>query len=151
MLNKRKAVGEILAALILMLIVSIAGTILFSISLRSQDEQGNMLRTQIKEEGDSAQERFTNLHTYVKEISANQYEVHIFVYNYGELEVNIKSIYVNNPYTGETININLVDDEGLLRTNQIKHIVKTIDQEFPVYEINLVSERGVKNISKWLS
>ena len=150
MLTGRKAIGEIVGALTLMLIVSIAGTLLFTISLRSQDEQGNILRSQIKEEGDSAQERFTNLHTYVKKISDDLYEVHIFIYNYGEIEVRIKSIYINNPENGETININLDDAEGLLRSNQIKHIIKNIDREFSVYEINLVSERGVKNVSKWL-
>jgi hypothetical protein len=151
MLERRRAVGEITAALILMMIVSLAGVVLFTASLRTSSAQGEILRTQIKEGGESAQERFTNLHTSIKTLGNNSYGLTIWIYNYGKIECNIMNIYVKDPENGNSIlkyNVNGL----LLKINEIQKINFNISPstEFSTFDITIVSERGVKHISKWV-
>jgi hypothetical protein len=150
MLDKRRAVGEIMAALILMMIVSLAGVILFSTSLRTTNAQGNMLRTQIKDDGDSAQERFTNLHTTIKPNGVNSYSITIWIYNYGQIDCNIVDVYIKDSNNGN--NIVRYNTAGLLiGINEVEKITFNINTstDFSSFEINIVSERGVSHVSKW--
>ena len=151
MLEKRRAVGEIMAALILMMIVSLAGVILFTTSLRTSSAQGDILRSQIKEDGESAQERFTNLHTSIKIVGANSYELTIWIYNYGKVECKIMDIYVKDPDNGNNI---IQHNVGgfIININDVEKISFNINTsvEFSSFEINIVSERGVSHVSKWI-
>jgi hypothetical protein len=151
MLEKRKAVGEITAAIILMMIVSIAGVILFTTSLRTSSAQGVILRSQIEDDGDSVQERFTNLHTSINSAGPNSYDLTIWVYNYGKVECKIMDIYIKESDSGNNIikhNVNGL----LITTNEIEKITFNIitPVEFSDFEINILSERGVSHVSKWI-
>ena len=149
--KRKKAVGEIIAALVLMMIVSIAGVILFSTSLRTTNAQGDMLRTQIKDDENIAQERFTNLHTTIKSSGINSYDITIWIYNYGKIDCKIMDIYIKDPNNGNNI-IKYNIDGLLINANEVKKIIFNINTstEFSSFEINIVSERGVSNVSKWV-
>ena len=142
MLRKRRAVGEIIAALMLMFIASMAGVILFTTSIKASNEQGVILRDQYKNEGDSAQERFEILYA---EYDESKGTISVWFYNYGKLECDIIGIYVD-----EKPIINQNPENIILKTNEITKITIT-PENVPgnSYKIICISGRGVKNESNW--
>ncbi|MFC1803146.1 hypothetical protein ACFL0D_04165 [Thermoproteota archaeon] len=137
--RKRRAIGEIIAALILILIASLAGVLLFTTSVRTSNVQGKILRTQIQTESESAQERFQVLNA-VNE--GNTFK--IWVYNYGKVDVEIVDVYINGVRT-DLSNKTPISSE----TPPLKITVTVSGVSGPNYKITVVSERGVKNVSDW--
>jgi superfamily II DNA or RNA helicase len=142
MIAKRKAIGEVVAALVLIFIASITGILLFTISLRTSSAQANTLRAQLVDEGDSAMERFRLIH-----VTKSGETITLWVYNYGMIGVKIIDVYVNGVRTsfyasgGESVN-----------TGDLEKLTVSIPSEVsgPEYMISLISSRGVKNVTKWV-
>jgi hypothetical protein len=92
MLGKRRALGEIIAAMVLLLIVSLGGGLLFSISMREGDANSRGLRDELDAESSIVQEKF-------KIISIgpdNDDKLCVWILNYGSVDIKIDQIYVNN-------------------------------------------------------
>ena len=142
MSEKRKAVGEIMAALILMLIASITGVLLFTTSLRTSNAQGEILRSQVVDESESSQERFQVINAFFELGS-----VKIWVHNYGNVEIEIVDVYINGVRTS------LYQNGGeVIQTDTLpRKITLTIPDGVtgPTYTITVISTRGIKNVSEW--
>jgi len=142
MSEKRKAVGEIMAALILMLIASITGVLLFTTSLRTSNAQGEILRSQVVDESESSQERFQVINAFFESGS-----VKIWVHNYGNVEIEIVDVYINGVRTS------LYQNGGeVIQTDTFpRKITLTIPEGAtgPNYTITVISMRGIKNVSEW--
>ena len=140
--EKRKAVGEIMAALILMLIASITGVLLFTTSLRTSNAQGEILRSQVVDESESSQERFQVINAFFESGS-----VKIWVHNYGNVEIEIVDVYINGVRTS------LYQNGGeVIQTDTFpRKITLTIPEGAtgPNYTITVISTRGIKNVSEW--
>jgi hypothetical protein len=92
MMGKRRALGEIIASMVLLLIVSIGGGILFSMAAR----EGNLQSTEVKEElsfeENIIQERFK-----IVSFGPNSGgQLSIWILNYGDIDIVIDKIYVND-------------------------------------------------------
>jgi hypothetical protein len=148
--EKRPAVGEIMAALILMMIVSLAGVLLFTTALRTSSAQGIILRSQIEDDGEIVQERFSNLFTSINQTGVNSYNLTIWVYNYGKKDCKIVDIYIKDPYNGNEIIKHKVNNL-IINTNDVEKIYFNIttSSDYSSFEVNIISERGVSHVSSW--
>ena len=89
MLFEKRAVSEVISSLILLLIISVLGTSLYSYSLNVTNSQQNTLNQNIKNEAERAQELFK-----VTSVWWSRYDdfLNVTVLNYGRLEfVQIKN------------------------------------------------------------
>jgi hypothetical protein len=138
MLRKREAVGEIVAALMILLIASVLGSYLLTIGLKSTNEKSVLIKEELEFEEKNSQERFTIINAF-KDGSI----ISIWIINYGKVDINIKSIYIN----GDQYNPN----NNEIFTSQRKQIDIDASGVSPAldYDIIIVSERGVKIESKW--
>jgi hypothetical protein len=143
MLEKRKAVGEIMAALILIMIVSLTGVILFSTSMRTTSAQGKILKEELDIESQVAQERFQVLYVYNNGVGLS-----LWVQNYGLIDVSIVDIYIDgirsNYYQKEATEI------GRNELGTISEVTMPIGVVGPEYNIVIISSRGVRNESNWI-
>ena len=141
MLVKRRAVGEIMGALILMFIASMAGVLLFTTTITASNEQGSTLRSQLATDSNSAQERF---HVTYAELDKTSDKISIWVYNYGNVEINILEIYVNySPIQSGIYELNI---------GEITEIsFETYDMVTGPNRINILSEGGVNDVSEWIA
>lgn len=142
MIERRKAIGEVVAALVLIFIASIAGILLFTISLRSSSAQANNLSGQLVDEGNSAMERFRVLH-----VVKSGDTLTLWVYNYGKIDIEIVDVYVNGVRTDfYSIGGGSVDMGGLEKFS----FTLPSGVSGPDYTVSLVSSRGGKNVTQWV-
>jgi len=142
---KRRGISEIISTIILILIVSIAGTSLFAYStnyLQRQNDQ--FLRNNDLTLGKS-QERFTMTTVWW---SGSGNFLNITVYNYGQNDIAISDIYIDGvrvsaySYGRNT----QILTERLLQIGLTSPIAIVNGAE---YKINIVSSRGVSKIVYW--
>lgn len=142
MTEKRRAIGEIMAAMILLLIASLAGILLFTSSLRTSNLQGEILRSQVEIECESSQERFRVISAHI-----DGDNIKTWVLNYGEIQIEIIDIYINGART------NFYQSGGkMISTESLPELITlTIPDGItgPNYRVKVVSQRGVKNVSEW--
>jgi len=144
-MRSRKAVSEILASVILIIIAGTLGAVLYSTSLHTTTEQTLLLESDISRDIDSSQERFRAVGIFF-----DGSNIVIYVLNFGKNDLTISDIYVNNTRIanfvgqGVTIPSNEVFDapDGPISFNYLTVINR-------VYEITLVSGRGVVSQYVW--
>ena len=98
MLMKKRAVGEIMGAIILILIAGVAGSIFYNISLRSMNEQTANAREEIIRDSSTAKERlFTTYASFDPLIigTSEIFSITLWTMNYGQSEIKIENIYVS--------------------------------------------------------
>jgi flagellin-like protein len=141
--NKR-GVSEIIASLILILIVSAAGVLAYSISLTafSSSTSDFQLQTGLREE--KARERFSIIGVR-NTTRVNQLNLTIF--NYGEIEVTIDSAYVEGTKVIDLAGKGVIVGKEQLTTVQFISTVSI--QSGVTYEILVASSRGGKNAVFW--
>ena len=139
MIKRSRAVSEVIASLIMLLIVSVLGTYLYSYSLTETGVQQNNLEGDIQTEAGRAQERF--------KVIACIYEgnlLNLTVLNYGRLDIKIVDVYLDSNRValspGEEI---YTSDLGLISFTYPGLIPDVL------YEIVIVSERGVSHVYSW--
>ena len=142
---KRRGVSEIIATIILIMIVSIAGTLLFAYSsnyiqdLNDQYQRNNQITI------GTAQERFTV--TTVWWSGLDDF-LNITVYNYGQNDIQITDVYVD----GVQVSTYSFGRDTLILTEKLLQIgftspVAIVDGV--EYRITIVSKRGVSEIVYW--
>ena len=147
-MRSRKAVSEILASIILLLIAIPLGAVLYSTSLRTTSEQTLLLESDISRDIDSSQERFRAVGTF---FDGSKIVIHVL--NFGKNDLTISDIYVNNTrlanFVGQGVSIpsNEVFDDQLTPDGPISFNYPTVIGR--VYEITLVSGRGVVSQYVW--
>jgi len=142
---KRRGVSEIIATIILIMIVSIAGTFLFAYSsnyiqdLNDQHQENNELTI------GNAQERFT-VSTFWWS-GADDF-LNITVYNYGQNDIQITDVYID----GVQVSTYSFGRDTLILTEKLLQLgftspVTIVDGV--EYKITIVSKRGVSETVYW--
>jgi archaellum component FlaF (FlaF/FlaG flagellin family) len=143
----KRGVSEVVASLIIVLIVSVAGAELYAYSLNAFSSSGSSFLLQTSEREKRAQERL--LITTVWWKVTNSY-LNVTVLNYGKIELAIDAVYINgrqvspSAYTdgkGET-----VATESLVSVKFTSPVSIVNGQ---TYEIIVVSERGSNDVEYW--
>ena len=140
----KRGVSEIVGSLVLILIVSIGGALLYSLSLQSFSSASSLYGLDTGNREDQARERFLIISVH-NTTTMNQ--VNLTVLNYGEIEVTLAAAYVQGTnVTYLTGNGNSVG-AGQLVTIQFTSTVPIQSQS--TYEILVVSTRGGTNAVFW--
>ena len=135
-MKHHKGISEMFASMIVLLIVSVLGVLLYNVSLTNMNSmQGNFVNN-INDQKQTAQERFT----IVTVAKANINDLNITCINYGSVDVKITDVYVNNQlyHLSNPINIgtlslaSIIDPEVITGVNQS-------------YDIKIVSKEGVSS------
>lgn len=145
MIVKRRGVSEIISTIIIILIVSVAGSLLFTYSsVQFQGQQDRAIREN-KLSADQAQERFRFTAVWW---NGNDDLLNITVYNYGKLDIDISDIYIN----GERVQTYFFGRNELILTETYLRVAFTSPVSIvagETYSINIVSSNGVKKVGNW--
>lgn len=145
MLRRSRAVSEVTASLILLLIVSVLGTFLYSYTLNTMGLQQEILIGETRNDAERAQERFRVIAVWW---NGSGDLLNLTVLNYGKLDIKIADIYVN----GESVTNYKTGRGEEICTSSWRRICFTSPLPISigaVYEIVIVSERGVSNVHGW--
>ena len=143
--HDKRAVSEIVASLIIILIVTVAGSGLYAYSLNAFSSSGSSFLLQTSGREERARERLLIIAVWWDN-STGQDKMNVTVLNYGKIELAIDAVYID----GTPVSI----DEGkgtVIVTGEKVHVKFTLTGLVPseTYEILAVSERGSKNVVYW--
>jgi len=144
MLGRSRAVSEVIASLILLLIVSVLGTFLYTYTLTATGLQQSALQGEVLREAERAQERFRVIAVWWSGADL----LNLTVLNYGRIDIKIVDVYVN----GERVTSYQAGRGEEIYTSRWGRISFT--SPVPIvdgglYEIVVVSERGVSRAYSW--
>ena len=140
----RRGVSEIIASLILVLIVTAAGTVAYSMSLSSFSQSSSLFQLQTGQREEQARERFLIIRVR-NTMMVDQ--LNLTILNYGELEVTIDSAYVEGTKVVDLTGKGVIVGKEQLTT--VQFISPVSIQSGVTYEILVVSSRGGKNAVFW--
>ena len=139
MLDRSRGISEIIGSLMILLIISALGTILYNYSLDAMNYQKNVLESDIRIALDKAQVRIKVISTQ-SNYSANI--LNLTILNYGVCSVTLDDVYVNNSNVqtyldGQGVTIPPMDLGKISFVSPIPIIQDAL------YDIVIVSLRGV--------
>ena len=146
-MKPRRGVSEILATMMVLMIVSSLGVMLYNISLSNLSNQQSNLSSSVETQKGMAQERFE----IIDVIRRNDTHVIVYYVNYGSANVNISSVYLecigrgSNPESlilpmpTPTVKL-ILDKVSSIELPVIRTITDTYDVTFKI-----VSQRGVSS------
>jgi flagellin-like protein len=142
--HNRRGVSEIIASLILVLIVTAAGTVAYSMSLSSFNQSSSLFELQTGQREEQAQERFAVI--AVSWDTANQ--LNLTVLNYGKTDLTVDAVYVSG-----TAVTNYQGGRGV-KIGALNLVFVGFNSSTPIlagqtYDILVVSERGSRNEIFW--
>jgi archaellum component FlaF (FlaF/FlaG flagellin family) len=145
MIVKRRGVSEIISTIIIILIVSIAGSLLFTYSSGLFQGQQDKALKENKLSTDQVQERYKLTTVWW---NGNDNLLNITVYNYGTLDIEISDIYIN----GVRVQIYFFGRNEVIISEKYLRVafaspVSIVYGE--TYSFNIVSSNGVKKIANW--
>lgn len=146
-LNRQRAVSEIIGSLMILMIVSALGTFLFNYTLTTLSNENLILEQDVNRASNKVQQRLRIINIDWQE-PLNQ--LNITVLNYGMCDIKIVDVYVNNERVntflngqGETISTMRLGWIGFLSPNPI-----TADT---LNDIVVVSEKGASHVYSFKS
>jgi len=144
LLRDRRGVSEIIASLILVLIVTAAGTVAYSMSLNSFSQSSSLFQLQTGQREEQARERFAVV--AVSWEATNR--LNLTVLNYGKTDVTVDAVYVNG-----TAVATYLGGKGV-KTGASNLVFVAFNSSAPIligqiYDILVVSERGSRNEIFW--
>lgn len=141
-MKKRRAVSEIVATVIIILITTVLGVALYNLTLSQSNSQSTALVSATKDQEDLSKERINILSVTVSKTANNQ--MNITIMNYGKIDASITDSYINNE--------RFVVSNGFIQTSQIKSIFIDLQDNIvkgKEYSIILVSSRGGSIAYNW--
>ena len=147
MLKKGRAVSEVVASLVILLVVSILGTSLYSFSLNVMRSEQENFFTQSRVEAFRAQERLKVVYVGW---SGSDDTLNLTVLNHGKIEISLAEVYVNGEKVtsyNDGLGASIVTSRlaGLSFTSPVNIIPDNL------YQFVIVSERGVSHVYSWES
>lgn len=145
--RRSRAVSEIVASLMLLLIVSALGTALYSYTLTISQVQHDELTSEMSRATERAQERVRVIAVWW---SGTGDLLNMTVLNYGRVDVGIADVYVNDE---RVISYSFGRDE-VIYTQKWAMLGFTSPKPITsgsTYEITIVSENGVPSVYVWES
>lgn len=145
MVCKRRGVSEIISTIIVILIVSIAGSLLFAYSAETFQRQQSMVLSDSERTVISVEERvkITAVHW-----SGVGNTLDVAVYNYGSDDTEIEDIYIN----GVRVQTYTSGRNEIILTEKIKRIVFTSPVTITLgesYTITVVTGNGISRTDNW--
>ena len=143
----KRGVSEIVASLIIMLIVTVAGAGLYAYSLNAFSSSGSTFLQQTIGREERAQEQFLIIAVWWN--VSNNY-MNITILNYGKIELVIDAVYID----GIQVSVSAFTD-GKGETVAIKSLVSVkftspvLIADGETHEIIVVSKRGSNNVVYW--
>lgn len=143
-LSNKRGVSEIVASLILVLIVSVAGVALYSYSLGAFSSSNSSFQLRTVNRDERARERISII-TVWSNTSTN--EMNVTVLNHGKIEAAIDAVYIN----GSSVFFSESGGRGQnIATGKWVSLKFTYStQSGNIYEILVVSERGSNDVVYW--
>jgi flagellin-like protein len=142
--HDKRGVSEVVASLIMLLIVSIMGTTLYSYSMSTFSLSWSSYQIQTIDREEQAQERFSIIAIWWD--GGNQ--LNLTILNYGKIEFAIDSVYIH----GKAVTA-FISGRGKTVTHgniiSVKFNLPIIIQDGQSYEIIAVSKRGSKDVVNW--
>ena len=138
-MKSRKALSEMIASMVILVIVSVLGIMLYNLSISTMNTQQENLLFDIGMEEGIALERFE----IVGVTRTRSNEMNITYFNYGEVDIRITDVYLGSVrYPIPLINRTLCHN---LEIKSWKFPPKNFElqNERILYEVRIVSERGV--------
>lgn len=145
--RRRRAVSEIVASLMLLLIVSALGTALYSYTLTISQVQHDDLTSEISMATKRTRERVRIIAIWWP---GTGNLLNITILNYGKVDVGIADVYVNDE---RVIDYSFGRNE-VIYTQKWARLCFTSPRPITsgsTYEITIVSENGVPNVYVWES
>jgi archaellum component FlaF (FlaF/FlaG flagellin family) len=145
MIGKRRAVSNIVSTVIILLIVSVTGGYLYTYSTEYFQKENNRFMDENQLRIDQKKELFKIVNIWDKNDFLN-----LTIYNYGDIEVTISDVYVD----GIRVNKYMFGRYIEIYFNQLHEIgfYSPIElSENQVYEIKVVTTRGIMNHDYWVS
>ena len=143
LIRDKRGVSEVVASLIIILVVSIAGTALYSYSTDAFSSSWSSFGLQTARREEQAQERFSIIAVWGDNVD----QLNLTILNYGKIELAIDAVYVD----GTRASIN--EGKGTVAARKGKVQVKFTSpvpiQDGQTYEIVAVSERGSRDVVFW--
>lgn len=144
-MKSRKAVSEIVASLILLMIVSGLGTILYGFTLDVSQNQREQLVSAYQDSSDGLLEKITVIDVWYDQSDDT---LNVTLYNYGEIETSIETIYINgNPATSIQSGL-----ETSILSQRLGGVVFTSPVNVnpnDIIEVVVVSKRGLSYEATW--
>jgi flagellin-like protein len=142
--RNRRGVSEIIASLILVLIVTSAGVVVYSYSIGAFSSSTSLFQLNTNQEEMQAQERFAIIAVW----SNLPNQLNLTILNYGQIGLTIAAVYFNwisvtNYLAGRMTTIG----KGALV--QVSFTPPVTIQHGSKYEITAVSTRGSENAINW--
>lgn len=142
---ERRGVSEVISTIIIILIVSVVGSLLFAYSSGLlQSNQDRVIREN-QLETDQARERFKFTAVWWNSVDD---VLNITVYNYGAIDLEVNDIYID----GVRVQSYLFGQNELIKTEMFLKIAFTSPvaiSEGETYSINIVSANGVSKVGSW--
>jgi flagellin-like protein len=140
----RRGVSEIIASLILVLIVTAAGTVAYSLSLSSFSQSSSLFRLQTGQREEQARERFAVIAISLEATN----RLNLTVLNYGKTDVTVDAVYVAGTAVATYLGGRGVK-VGALNLVFVGFISPALILSGQTYDILVVSERGSRNEIFW--
>jgi len=141
--HDKRGVSEIIASLIIVLIVSIAGVALYSYSLGAFSSSSSSLQLQTDQREEQARERFSIIAVWWDAVD----QLNLTILNYGKIELAINAVYIDGTMVSISSGREITAGTGKLISVKFTSPVSIQDEK--TYEIIAVSERGSKNAVYW--
>jgi flagellin-like protein len=138
-MRSRRGVSEIIASLLLLVIVSIAGAMLYTVSLQNISTQQDNLQLDTKIQKTRAMERFEILAVRI----TNDDHIIITYINYGEVNIDIVSVYLNDAPAEIMVNSGAASKLDI-RTLMVAKPSTTSQ----VYDVRIVSKEGISTATR---
>jgi archaellum component FlaF (FlaF/FlaG flagellin family) len=136
-------VSELVASMILLFIASSLGVFLYSITLATTNSQVDNIQNQAGREIARSKERFRITAVTFDQLNDN---ITIGILNYGELEVTIANIYVNNAEVSPIYVDGVETDEFELAVSELELCWFQEPVTGDEIKITVVSERGISHV-----
>ena len=147
-MKPHRGLSEIVASMVVLIIVSVLGVMLYNISLQGMNSQQNSMLSDVGVSEKVAQEKFEIVD--VKRV--NPSHVKITFYNYGPIEINVTDVYLN--IGGDLRHLSIGPDnwsdylslhKGILQSGVLTDITIVVSYYPDLITYVITSESGVSN------
>jgi flagellin-like protein len=142
-LRNNRGISEIIASLLLLLIVSVAGAALYSFSLSAFSSSSSTFQQQTIQREEQARERFQITAVWWNTVN----QLNLTILNYGKIDIAVDAVYING--TPASISSGRGATVGTGELVSVKLAFSVLIQDGQTCEIVAVSERGSKNAVYW--
>ena len=144
LIGNKRGVSEVIASLILILVVTAAGVVIYAYSVTAFSSSGSHFEQQTKLDQEQMRERFQVIRVWWD--TSNQLNVTIL--NYGQIDITVSAVYINGTavqqfLSGQSVRV------GVGELVWVKFVSPLPIQSGTVSEILVVTERGGKNSVSW--